>query len=185
MSPTFYVDYSVNAELKPSMAEVSQGTAALFKALHAAFSEMPGSFAIDFPLIESKNPVRRLRVIRVFSEKAEEHNFISEFLEQSGLTGRLQRSEQIKSVPKNFTGPYRILRRIRIRGRDRAVERLQMMQKLEQQGNIWLPMRSSENRNSFRFYFDYTTVDEAQPSGNPSNYGMSIGSDPVFIPVVY
>lgn len=184
MKPLFYVDYQVNVGMKADMGEVAQAASRLFRALHAGFSEFQGLFALDLPSIGLDNPISRLRKMRVFSESAEDHAKLASFLENSGYDN-LFSSSSVKSVPDLFDGQYRVLRRIRIRSRERGIQRIKTMKELEKNGNIWLTIKSSENKNHFRFYFEAHVVDgPPRESGEPSNYGLSIGETPVYLPVI-
>lgn len=183
MKPTYYVDFTVDVGMKASVGEVANTATHLFKALHAAFSEMPGLFALDLPGIDSRNIAFRLKTMRVFSENASDHEKLMAFLDASRIK-EMVRISQVKQVPKDFSGPFRLLKRIRIRGRDRGIERITMMKQLEEQGNVWLTMRSSKNRNMFRFYLDCSTIDSCDESGTANNYGLSTEESKVYLPII-
>lgn len=184
MNPKVYVDYTINVGFKASMGEVAQAASLLIKALHAGFVNMPGCFALDFPMIERKSPRARISVFRVFAATVEDQQKLHTFLEHSGLLENRVKPAFPKTVPESFTGPYRVISRIRIRGRSRGIERLTTMKSLEEKGNIWFQIHSTENGHNFRFYIDHETHNQCEGPASTTSYGLSYADKPFFVPAL-
>lgn len=183
MNPKTYVDYCLKVTRQASMAEVAQAASAVFKGLHAAFSEHPNKFALAFPHADSASSQKKLSVFRVFASSMDDQALLNGFVAQHPQYEKLFYAKFPQLVPADFSGQRRAFVRLRIASRATPIKRHRRMVEVGENGNIWVDMSSKENGQRFRLYVQ-TLDGEAADPGQLNSYGLSIKDAPVFLPVL-
>lgn len=183
MKAKTYVDYCLKVTRQASMAEVAQAASAVFKGLHAAFSEHPDKFALAFPHADSPSPQKKLLVFRVFAESLEDQTILNNFVAQHPQHDTLFYAKFPQVVPADFIGEHRAFLRLRIASRATPIKRHSRMVEVGGAGNIWIDMSSKENGQRFRLYIQ-TLDGQATESGKLNSYGLSLKDAPIYLPVI-
>ena len=187
MTPLVYTDLCLMGEGRLTMGEVAVGASVLMRSLHATFSQMPGCFALALPDLAHRSPQRRLSRFRVFASRMEDLAELHTLLKNGDGLGRLFNASFPETVPADFKGPWMAYRRLRIHSRERASSRAVTMRALDEAGNSWVDMGSSDNRQRFRMYLACEAL--AQGASPPplegaqvNSYGLSVAGYPLYLP---
>ncbi|MDK2126594.1 type I-F CRISPR-associated endoribonuclease Cas6/Csy4 [Parachitinimonas caeni] len=176
MQPRLYLDIEIKGPNQPLAA------AAVLRALHGAFRNAPGRYALALPCY----PRSAFRLLRIFGGNGDDLITLREHLLAVPDFDKHMTAHSPRPIPAGFDGPWYSYRRYRIptRSAERHPDgnlRARRMQQADEAGYPYFNLHSRSNGQTFGLYIqrlDANSGDRCQPD----SYGLASASRPFALP---